>query len=351
MFAGLEIQLNALRNFKLTNWNDVPLGSHVLAESGNGLWRGAELETWDATQQCASIVFSADGRRRVDVTTDNLAVAEYASASDESSDNNSSDDDDVYEDISDTEFDDRPPTLGLFMGSVAPSGIQTETVTFAEWETHTRGVASKMMASMGFREGMGLGKMGQGITQPVKVQMLPSRQSLEFANERQQAKKSGSTENKTGNNGRKKTRGGRRKREKKWAAAQRIAKSKTQEFEDSQNVFSFINQQLAAQKGNNELNVRSNGSDFVQSVGVTVESEKANRRTIVAHEDEIKDLRNKVNKLQQMAARNRKEKVVYEAVGRKLVEAQKTLANAEAMHATTTNAVHSKERERKWLRF
>ena len=350
MFAGLEIQLNALRNFKLTNWKDVPLGSHVLAESGNGLWRGAELETWDATQQCASIVFSADGRRQVDVTTDNLAVAEHASASDESTDN-SSDDDDVYEDISDTEFDDRPPTLGLFMGSVDPSGIQTETVTFAEWETHTRGVASKMMASMGFREGMGLGKMGQGITQPVKVQMLPSRQSLEFANERQQAKKSGSTENKSGNNGRKKTRGGRRKREKKWAAVQRIAKSKTQEFEDSQNVFSFINQQLASQKGNNELNVRSNGSDFMPSLGTTVESEKANRRTIVAHEDEIKDLRNKVNKLQQMAARNRKEKVVYEAVGRKLVEAQKTLANAEAVHATTTNAVQSKERERKWLRF
>lgn len=335
-FAGLEIHLNSLRNFEPPEWKDVSLGSSVLAEDGNGLWRAAELESWDEGQQYASIVFSADGKR-VEVLKDELALSEYASASDASSESSVSEDGDEVSDVDDADE--------SFFGDAA-SGVQTETVTFANWERHTRGVASKMMASMGFREGMGLGKAGQGITQPVKVQIRPVKQSLGYATENQD----GDSE-KTGK--KKKSRGGKRKRDQKWAAAQRAAKSKMEVMDETRNVFDFINNQLASQNtdtkpsrhvGRHSTNSQA-GSDSKQS------SEKANRAMIVAHEDEIKELRSKVSKLQEMATRNRKEKAVYEAVGRKLVEARKALASAEAAHATTTNAVHSKEKERKWLRF
>ncbi|KII63443.1 Tuftelin-interacting protein 11 [Thelohanellus kitauei] len=49
---------------------------------------------------------------------------------------------------------------------------------FASWEKHTTGFGSKMLEKMGFKPGMGLGKHGSGIIEPIQAVSRPGRAAL-----------------------------------------------------------------------------------------------------------------------------------------------------------------------------
>jgi hypothetical protein len=338
---GLEFPSHALSPYVSPEWQNVPLGSTVLAVDpyeGLGLWKQAELESLDFSMSRAVVVFVSNGQK-ADVNYDQIALSEQPDSSD-SSETGSEEEEEEEIDAS----------KGLGMGLLV-AGQQTETVTFAKWEKHTRGVASKMMASMGFTEGMGLGKSGQGLVAPIEVKVLPAKQSLGYVDERKRpGAAAGGSEGK--GSGKKKTRGGKRKRAKKWAAAAFAAKVEEDKAPD---VFGFINQQLAGHF-NMPSSVQSEKNYFRDDPqrgkeGGQRKTKKEDRRAIVAHGDEIMEIRSKIGKLEEMARRNQKEKVVFESVNRKLQEARKSLAKAEADHASASNAVDSKEKEKKWLRF
>lgn len=60
--------------------------------------------------------------------------------------------------------------------------------SFAKFEKHTKGFATKMMEKMGWTPGAGLGKDGAGIVQPIDVQVRPKNQGLAYNNFKEQTK-------------------------------------------------------------------------------------------------------------------------------------------------------------------
>ena len=81
------------------------------------------------------------------------------------------------------------------------------------------------------------------------------------------------------------------------------------------------------------------------------EGKKVDRRALVAYEEKVKDLKIRVEKLEHIVNANRKEKAMYKGAMRKLNETRKPLAYAEEVHASASNLVTSKEKEKRWLKF
>ncbi|KAH1067253.1 hypothetical protein J1N35_032240 [Gossypium stocksii] len=330
---GVDVPLSSLKKYAPTMLEPSMVGSSIWAvpDSKVGIWREAELESWNDELRTGKVVFRDDGSS-AELGIEALTLSEYAQISDDEESELSSEESDSsdYEEES-------PKGLGFLESTALQKGIQTETTIFAKWENHTRGVASKMMANMGYREGMGLGASGQGMLNPISVKVLPPKLSLDHAlesheNDEDKEKK-----------GKKRSRGGKRKREKKFAEAARAAK---EEEESRPDVFSLINNQLAMHS-----EAVNGGSTKKQQKKGSGEEEKVDRKALVAYDDEVKELKLRVVKLEEMVSRNRNEKVVYEAAMRKLIETRKALAEAEAVHASASNAVVSKEKEKKWLKF
>lgn len=332
---GAQLPLSSLKKYIPTPFSQSHIGSSIFAvsESRAGVWREAELDAWDDALNQGLVVFRDNGSSEK-LGVEAIALSQYAEVSDneEASDYSSSE----QSGSSDYEDDDGlPQGLGFVESTALQKGIQTDTTIFAKWENHTRGIASKMMANMGYCEGMGLGASGQGIVNPIPVKVLPPKQSLDHALQSSKHEGiEGSQEQK------KRSRGGKRKRDKKYAEAARAAK---EEEEQRPDVFSLINNHLAthAQMIDDGATKKLKSKD----------GKKVDRRSLIAYEDEVRELRVRVEKLEEMVNRNRKEKAVFEAATRKLMETRKALAEAEAKHASASDDVVSKEKEKRWLRF
>lgn len=360
-YAGFIVPVSFIKQYIPTEWHKSLVGSTIFAAVGPApsIWKRAELESWDEELELGQVVFCEDGAS-AKLGTESLSLSQYAEMSEEDyddDDDGSSNDDDDEEDeepsssgksqYSDLEEDELGHQgIGFMEATKLQKGVQTDTRVFATWEHHTRGIASKMMASMGYREGMGLGASGQGRVDPIQVKVLPAKQSLDHAvatSENTELEGSGRKRIRGGKSKgqehgvKRGTRGGRRKREKKFAELARAEKAEEQQ---SSGVFSLINNQLVTDAKNVSRGDRNGGLKIEE-----------NRRSMVAHDDEVKRLKNAINKWEETAKRNQKDKVMYEATMRKLHDVRKELSHAEARYASVSSAVSSKEKEKKWLKF
>lgn len=226
------------------------------------------------------------------------------------------------------------------------AGPQTDTIHFATWETHTRGVGSKLMAAMGYRKGAGLGRHKEGNDAPIEVQMLRKGAGLGLAEGQPK----------------KRIRGGERSRRKKLGDAAKAAReagrdAQTQlEIDSGQpGLFAFINSRLTnAAEHSTECAVSSMGrsqngdSNLKKS---KTEPRQVDRKALAAQQDEVAAVREKLTRLQQMAVRNANDRVISAQVKQKIEAVERELAGAEAMSQHAHKAVHAKEKERKWLKF
>ncbi|EMS53526.1 Zinc finger CCCH domain-containing protein 18 [Triticum urartu] len=341
---GVVIPTSSLKQFTPTAWRQSLAGSSILAASGHhsGLWRRAELESWDDELKHGQVVFQDDGSTAT-LPGDSLSIPEYVDVSGEDDKRGSSEDESELSEDGDQEDESIHQGLGR-LETTNLTGVQSETVIFAKWEQHTRGVASKMMAKMGYREGMGLGVSGQGMLDPIPVKVLPPKQSLDHA-----------VTTTTGEDGRsihrtkdkKRSRGGQRKRDRKFAELARAAKAE----EAERSVFSFMNSQLVSQDASEGSSASKARKESPSGQANGHPKKEDNRRSLLAYDDEVKELRSQVGRLEEMVQRNRKDKAVHDAASRKLEQTRKALADAEATHASATNAVSRKEKEKKWLKF
>ena len=98
------IPTSSLKQFTPTAWRQSLAGSSILAASGHhsGLWRRAELESWDDELKRGQVVFQDDGSTAT-LPGDSLSIPEYADVSGEDDERGSSEDeselsedDDIY---------------------------------------------------------------------------------------------------------------------------------------------------------------------------------------------------------------------------------------------------------------
>lgn len=258
----------------------------------------------------------------------------------------------------------------------AEAGAQTETVLFAEFESHSRGIASRLMARMGYRQGGALGLRGTGLVAPLAVRLLPVRSGLGAAGQGPAAVQAARD---TARGAKRKRRGGERSRRKKAATAvkeRREAAAAEEAQAGVPGVFGLINNALrggsgkpvdlangsAPMAGRHATNLpvtagqplgRSQGgpTDAHRSRLAAPQAEVDGRAGLVGHGDRVAEVQAQVQHLQAMLQRNAGNRGLVPQIEAKLAAVRAELAAALAAQAQAAKSIQNKEANKRWLKF
>lgn len=159
---GHIIKLDEIKPYEEPDYSSLQINGKCLARFTDKLWYRAKVES-----------IEADGRFVVsfEIKNDVLVVSheEIMPFSEQSKETPSE------VSTSDSESDDDEGNASAIIKYIAPKTTQA----MGEWEAHTKGFGSRIMAKMGYIVGQGLGKNGEGKAEPVPIEVLPSGKSLD----------------------------------------------------------------------------------------------------------------------------------------------------------------------------
>lgn len=163
---GEAVKISDLRSFEDPDFSYVAVGSPCLVRDDDDIWYEATImEILDDAE--FHIQFKANHHLKT-VSVKDLFPLSYEPQEDVHS--HVDDDEDVEK--ADEAF------APSFSSPVDPVDIKT-TDALGQWEMHTKGIGSKLMAKMGYVAGQGLGRNNEGRAEPVRIELLPKGLSLD----------------------------------------------------------------------------------------------------------------------------------------------------------------------------
>ncbi|XP_001952828.1 zinc finger CCCH-type with G patch domain-containing protein [Acyrthosiphon pisum] len=294
---GTQVPLSRLTEFKEPDFNNLKIGSLVLAKScEGGLWsRAVVLDVTHGTSNndgSCVVKYETKGLGETEVPMQNIFPLI------------GNDEEEFYELSSDS--DEESKIKERDSAIVNKVLLNTETIqSLGSWEKHTKGIGSKLMAKMGYIMGAGLGKNGEGRINPVEATVLPKGKSLDHC---MSVKNTAQIQD------------ARKKRKQQLRLERCMKKSYEKSLEKPPDVFTFLNNQLNIKNINQDKNVM----DQKKLKSSTIHD--LNVRSLKIEEDIKRQLIN-VQELNHKLNRSTSGSVQHNMVSQKLIEANNHLSH------------------------
>ncbi|KAL5012745.1 hypothetical protein ScPMuIL_011296 [Solemya velum] len=332
---GHSVEVEELEEFIDPDYSCLRVGSNCLAKYSDDVWYKATVVGELEDHQYEVVYESYDGVHELDIG-DILPLQENSS-SDEDSDSDSVESTDRIEPkkqpVTDSDSDEEEDALPVFLWR-PPKTLQA----LGEWEEHTRGIASKLMAKMGYIVGQGLGKNGEGRADPIPIQLLPQGKSLdrimelkEIAGERDIFDVMKKLE-----------------KRKKKLEAKALKEKETPRVEKKSGVFDFINKKLGGKKGNlKDLTHRhthsSSGHSHITEKDLKSRSDRNINVQLLKTHEEIKSAEKEIVRLRQSLSRHKSgDKRMASQVEKKIQSLEQYIYKLQ--HSESTLQKHQKQR-------
>ncbi|CAG0883198.1 unnamed protein product [Darwinula stevensoni] len=194
-----------------------------------------------------------------------------------------------------------------------------------EWEKHTKGIGSKLMAKMGYVLGQGLGRRGEGRTEPVEAVVLPAGKSLDHCMALRELSGDGCLS----------------QAEQKMRKLQKQAEKQSQREYERQmtqtDVFDFINSKLSAEPGS------SSGVPHQEPEKVKVASTKSLNVGHLKVSQDITKTEKELHHLKKSLQRHSKDSGLTEGIGKKISDKEAHLMKLKA----SQHAIQNEQLQRK----
>ncbi|XP_027215569.2 zinc finger CCCH-type with G patch domain-containing protein [Penaeus vannamei] len=171
---GMKVPFCDIKEYREPDLSGLDSGSRVLVQHTDDLWTNATVQ--DILEDRSAFCVKLDHSKAVAEVKPNQIIPLH----------HEEEDTEKYEADSPSEEDSSDDERTVFVPTT--NWLQNSfSQRLGEWEKHTNGIASKLMAKMGYVIGTGLGPTGEGRVEPVSAYVYPQGVSLDRCMELREA--------------------------------------------------------------------------------------------------------------------------------------------------------------------